>query len=97
MLPSCSGILVAVVCTTIRPEFGVLTDLFLLFARDRLRKYMVLFHLIILLYTTIRSKIRVLIDLFLLCAHDHWTEIYVPVLFIISFVHNHSTKMKDPH
>ena len=34
MLPSCSGILVESICTTIRPEFKIPTDLFLLQAHD---------------------------------------------------------------
>ena len=34
----------------------------------------------------------VLIDLFFLFVHDHLTEIYGSLLFILSFVHNHSTK-----
>ena len=42
--------------------------------------------------TTIRPKIRVLIDLFLLYAHDQATKIYDLLSFILSFVHDHSTK-----
>ena len=34
MFPSRSGILVEAICTTIRPELGVPTDLFLLFTHD---------------------------------------------------------------
>ena len=35
MLPSCSGILVELMCTTMQPEFRVPTDLFILFTDDR--------------------------------------------------------------
>ena len=55
---------------------------------------MVLFYLFFILYTTIRLKIRVLIDLFLSCAHDHSTEICGFLIFIVSFVHDHSTKTR---
>ena len=43
-------------------------------------------------YTTIRPEFKVPSDLFLLFAHDHLTEICGPFLFILAFVHNHSTK-----
>ena len=80
------------------PKFRVAIDLFLSFANDHSAKiYIVLFHLIFLLYTAIQPKIMVLIDLFLLCAHDHSTETYGPVSFILSLVHENSTKNKGPH
>ena len=92
MIPSRSVILAEAICSTIRPEFSVpLIYLFYLHTTIR-QKYTVLFNLIFLLYTTIRPKIKVLIDLFLLCAHGHLTEIYDPFSFILSFVHDHSTK-----
>ena len=56
------------------------------------QKYMVLFYLSFILYKTIRAKIRVLIDLFLSCPHGYSTEICGFLIFIISFVHDHSTK-----
>ena len=43
---------------------------------------------------TIRPKIRVIINLFLLCVHDHSTEIYGPLSFVLSFVHDHSTRVR---
>ena len=43
------------------------------------------------MYTTIRP-IRVIIDLFILFAHDQSTKLYGPLSFILSFVHDHSTK-----
>ena len=94
MLPSCYGILAEAIRTTIRPEFRVRTDLFILYGHNHSTKIygMVFFHLISLFSTTIRPKIRVPIDLFFLCARDHSTEIYGPLLFILSFVHNHSNK-----
>ena len=58
---------------------------------------MFLFHLIFLLHTTIEPKIRVFIDLFLSCAHNHSTEICGFLIFMISFVHGHSTKTQGTH
>ena len=57
-------------------------------------KYMVLFHLIFLLCTTIRPRLRVLTDLFLLFTHDHSAKMYRPLSFILSFVYDHSTKIR---
>ena len=57
---------------------------------------MVLFHLIFLLYSSIRPKISVLIDLLLLCTLDHSIEICGPFSFVLSFVHNYSTKTYGP-
>ena len=37
-------------------------------------------------------RVKVTTDFFLLCAHDYSTKIYGPISFILSFVHNHSTK-----
>ena len=56
------------------------------------KNFLVPFHLFFLLCTTIRPKIRVLIDLFLLFVRDHSTEIYDPLSFILSLVHDYSTK-----
>ena len=53
---------------------------------------MVLLHLIFLLCTAIRPKIRFHIDLFLLFGHNHSIKVYGPLSFIVSFVHDHSTK-----
>ena len=92
MLPSCSRILVEAICMTIRPEFRVSTDLFILFAHDNLTKMYGPLSFNVSFDTTIRPKIRVLTDLFLLFAHDHSTKVYGPHSFILSFVHDHSTK-----
>ena len=90
MLTLCYGILAKAIRTTIRPEFRVPTDLFLLYARNQ--KYMVFFHVIFFFSTTIRPKIRASIDFFYSCARNHSTEIYGPLSFILSFEHDHSTK-----
>ena len=74
MLPLRYGILAKAIRTTIRPEFRVPTDLFLLYARNIQQKYMVFFYVIFLFSTTIRPKIRASIDFFL-CARNHSTEI----------------------
>ena len=58
---------------------------------------MFLFHLIFILYRTIGPKIRVFIDLFISCAHNHSTEICGFLIFIISFVDDHSTKTQGTH
>ena len=44
------------------------------------------------LYTTIRPKIMVLINLFILFAHSRSTKMYGPLSFILSLVHDHTTK-----
>ena len=53
---------------------------------------MVLYHLFFLLCTTIRQRLRVLTYLFFLYAHNHFIKIWGPLPFIITFVHDHSTK-----
>ena len=89
-VPSLSGILAETVLIYLLNN----TNLLLLFAHNHSTKVYGPFSFIFLLYTTIRPKVRVLIELFLLCAHDHSAEIYAhgPLSFILSFVHDHSTK-----
>ena len=56
---------------------------------------MLLSHPVILgkaICSTIRPEFGVPTDSSLLFAHDHSTEIYGPLSFIFSFVHDHSTK-----
>ena len=78
-------------CTNIEPKLGSsLFYFFYLYTTIR-QKYMSLFYLFFILYTTIRP-IRVIIDLFILFAHDQSTKLYGPLSFILSFVHDHSTK-----
>ena len=55
-LLSRSVILVEVICTTIRPGFGVPLIYFFYLHTIIWQKYMVLFHLSFLLYTTIRPR-----------------------------------------
>ena len=84
--------LIFLFCTTIRPKIRVVIDL-LFYVHATIRpKYMFLFHLFFLLSTTVRPKITVHTDLFLLFVHDYSTKIYGLLSFILSFVHNHSTK-----
>ena len=54
--------------------------------------YMVLFHLFFPLCTTIRPRLKVPTDLFHLFTHDHSAKIYGSLSFILSLVHDHSTK-----
>ena len=84
--------LIFLFCTTIRPKIRVVIDLFFYVHATIRPKYMFLFHLCFLLSTTVRPKITVHIDLFLLFVHDYSTKIYGLLSFILSFVHNHSTK-----
>ena len=84
--------LIFLFCTTIRPKIRVVIDLFFYVHATIRPKYMFLFHLFFLLSTTVRPKITVHIDLFLLFVHDYSTKIYGLLSFILSFVHNHSTK-----
>ena len=78
------GILAKTICTSIRPEFRVPTDLFRLFADTHSTKIYGPLSFILSLSTTTRPKIRSLIDLFLLFVHDHSTKIYDPLSFILS-------------
>ena len=55
-------------------------------------KYVVFLYLLFLLCTTIRPRLRVLTYLFFLHAHNHLIKICGPLPFIITFVHDHSTK-----
>ena len=57
-------------------------------------KYVVFLYLLFLLCTTIRRRLRVLTYLFFLYAHNHLIKICGPLPFIISFVHDHSTKIR---
>ena len=91
-LSSRSVILAEVICTTIRPGFSVPLIYFFYLHTIIRQKYMVLFHLSFHLYTTIRPRNYGPIDLFLLYAHNDSTEIYDPLSFIRSFMHDHSTK-----
>ena len=85
-------ILAEVICTTLRPKFRIPINYFFYLHKTIRQKYMVLFYLIFILYTTIRPKIRVLIDLF---PHSLVSsEICSFLIFIISFMHDHSTKAR---
>ena len=56
-------------------------------------KYVVFLYLLFLLFTTIRPRLRVLTYLFIfLHAPNHLIKICGPLPFIITFVHDHSTK-----
>ena len=55
-------------------------------------KYVVFLYLLFLLCTIIRRRLMALTYLFFLCAHNHLIKICGPLPFIISFVHDHSTK-----
>ena len=74
MLSLRSVILAEAICTTIRPEFRVPTDLFLLFAHDHSTKIYGPLSFNLSFVHDHSTKIRVLIDLFLLFVHDHSTK-----------------------
>ena len=84
MLPSHSEILAEAICMSIRPEFRISTDLFLLFAHDHFTKIYGPLSFILFLCTTIRPKVRVVIDLLILFVYDHSTKIYERLSFILS-------------
>ena len=112
MLSSCSGISAESICTTIRPEFRVPTDLFLLYARNQ--KYVVFFHVIffsarlldqklglpliffIYVHVTIRPKYMVLFHLFFLLSTTIRPKIKVHTDLFLLFLHDHSTKVYGP-
>ena len=77
--------------TTVQPKYMVFFHLFFLLCTTIEPKIKVLIDLF-LLFVHDHAKITVLIDLFLLSVHDHSTEIHGPLSFILSFVHNYSTK-----
>ena len=84
MLPSLSGILAEATCTSIRPEFRVSTDSFLLFVYNQLAKIYGPLSFILSLCATIRPKIRVLIYLFnFICTW--WLDKIIWSPFIYSF------------
>ena len=84
--------LIFLLYTTIRPKIRVLIDLFLLCGQNHSTEIYGPFSLFFLLCATIRPKTRVHTDLLLLFAHDDSTKIYGPLSFILSLVHDHSTK-----
>ena len=79
------AIAAASICTIIRPEFRVPTDLFLLYAHDHSTKNVVLFHLIFLLPTTIQPIIRVRTDFFLSFLYTTIRQKYI-ALFNLFFL-----------
>ena len=85
--------------TTIQPNNMVLFHLFFLLSFFVGSSTIRFFHL----HTTFSrddstKKIRILIDLFLLVAHNHSTKMCGSIPFILSFVHDHSTKKSTvPH
>ena len=83
-------------CATIRSKIRV-PLIYIFYLRTAIRsKYTVLFHLFFLLCRTILPKIWVLSGLLSLFAPDHLIKIYGPFSFILSFVHDHSTKNLGP-
>ena len=77
---------------TIRPKIKVLIDLFLSCAQDHSIEICGFLILLLLLCTTIQSRLMVLNYLFFLHGHTHSIKICGPLPFIITFVHDHSTK-----
>ena len=84
--------LIFLLYTTIRQKLGSSLIYFFCVGKTIRPKYMVLFHLFFFLCATIRPKTRVHTDLLLLFEHDDSTKIYGPLSFILSLVHDHSTK-----
>ena len=83
--------LIFILYTTIRPKIRVFIDFFLSCAHDHSTE-ICCFLILFLLCTTIRRRLRVLTYLFFLYAHNHLIKICGPLPFIITFVHDHSTK-----
>ena len=89
-------ILAEVICTTLRPEFRVPTNLFLLFARHHSAKIFVPLSFNLSIEHDHSTKIQGLHGFIsFMCTH-HSTEIYDCLSFILSFVNNHSTKTWGP-
>ena len=85
------------ICTTIRPEFRVPTDLFLLFAHDHsTKKYGPLsFNLSFVHDNSTKTQLaRVLAGLFFYLHTTIRQKMYRPLSFILSFVYDHSTKIR---
>ena len=85
-------------CTIIRPRLRILTDLFLLFADDHSKKYIVLFHLFSFIYYFFSARLfdqklgSSLVYLFYLYTTT-WSKIRVLIDLFLLFAHNHSTKI----
>ena len=92
MLYSRSVILAEAICMTIRAEFMVSTDLFLIFTHDHSTKVYGPLSFNLSFVHNHSTKIRVLIDLFILFVRYHSTKLYGPLSFILSFAHDHLTK-----
>ena len=86
--------LIIILYTTMRPESRVFVDLFLSCAHDHSTEICGFLIFIVFLFTTIRPRLRVLTFLIFLYAHNHLIKICGPLPFIITFVHDHSTKIR---
>ena len=85
--------LIIILQTTIRPKIRVFIDLFLSSARDHSTEICGFLIFIFFVCTTIRPRLRVLTCLIFLYAHNHLIKICGPLPFIITFEHDHSTKV----
>ena len=85
-------------CSIIRPRLRILTDLFLLFADDHSKKYIVLFHLFSFIYYFFSARLfdqklgSSLVYLFYLYTTT-WSKIRVLIDLFLLFAHNLSTKI----
>ena len=97
MFPLRTVILAEAICTTIRPEFRVPTDLFLLFAHDHSTKIYgpLSFNLSFVHDNSTKTQLaRVLTGLFFYLHTTIRQKMYRPLSFILSFVYDHSTKIR---
>ena len=93
MLPSHSGSLTEEICTSIRPEFRVPNDLFLLFTHDHSVKVYDLLSIIIFFAQPFDQKLgSKLIYYFFYLYTTIRPKIRVLINLFILFVHDHLTK-----
>ena len=83
--------LIIILYTTIRPKIFI--DFFLSRAHDHSTEICGFLIFFFFLCTTIRPRLRVLTCLIFLYAHNHLIKICGPLPFIITFEHDHSTKV----
>ena len=85
--------LIIVLYRTIRPKIRVFIDFFLSCAHDHSTEICGFLIFFFFFCTTIQPRLRVLTCLIFLYAHNHLIKICGPLPFIITFEHDHSTKV----
>ena len=83
MFPPCSSVLAKLICTTIRPEFRVPTDLFILCSHDHSTKIYGLLSFIISSARPFDQKIRSTLIYFFICTRAFDQKLGSPLIYFI--------------